>query len=226
MKLLFGGSFNPVHIGHLLIARDVLEDFGLEEVIFVPAYIQPLKGELLIPPEIRLKALKAAVESEPRFKVWDYELKKGGISYTYQTLEEFHRVYGEEPVFMMGADSFKTFHLWKRPERILELSRILIVSRPGEEVNPEEVLKKLKLNTPVVRFKRRKASLDGWRVALYKGRLIEISSTEIRERLKSGKPISYMVPEKVEEIVRRWREDALQENVQQNDAEGRSTTGA
>ncbi len=226
MKLLFGGSFNPVHIGHLLIARDVLEDFGFEEVIFVPAYIQPLKGELLIPSEIRLEALKAAVASESRFKVWDYELKKGGISYTYQTLEEFHRVYGEEPVFMMGTDSFKSFHLWRKPERILELSRILIVSRPGEEVNPEEVLKKLNLNIPVARFKRGRALSTGWRIALYEGRLIEISSTEIRERLKSGKPISYMVSEKVEEIVRRWREDALQENVQQNDAEGRSTTGA
>ena len=225
MKLLFGGSFNPVHIGHLLIARDVLEDFGFKEVLFVPANVQPLKGELLIPPEVRLKALKSAVEPEPRFKVWDYELKKGGISYTYQTLEEFHRVYGEEPVFMMGTDSFKSFHLWKRPERILELSRILIVSRPGEEVNPEEVLKKLNLNLniPVARFKRRKASLDGWRVALYEGRLIEISSTEIRERLKSGKPISYMVPEKVEEIIRRWREDALQSNVQEDDTKGRST---
>ncbi len=226
MKLLFGGSFNPVHIGHLLIARDVLEDFGFEEVLFVPANVQPLKGELLIPSEIRLEALKAAVEPEPRFKVWNYEIKKGGISYTYQTLEEFHKVYGEEPVFMMGTDSFKSFHLWRKPERILELSRILIVSRPGEEVNPEEVLKKLNLKTPVARFKRRKASLEGWRVALYEGRLIEISSTEIRERLKSGKPISYMVPEKVEETIRRWREDALQSNVQKDDLKGYSSTGA
>ena len=225
MKLLFGGSFNPVHIGHLLIARDVLEDFGFEEVIFVPANVQPLKGELLIPLEVRLKALKSAVEPESRFRVWDYELKKGGISYTYQTLEEFHRVYGEEPVFMMGADSFKSFHLWKRPERILELSKILIVSRPKEEINPEEIMKKLELNVPVARFKRGRVDSTGWRVALYEGRLIEISSTEIRERLKSGKPISYMVPEKVEEIIRRWREDALQSDVQEDDLKGRSTTG-
>ncbi len=213
MKLLFGGSFNPVHTGHLLIARDVLEDFGFEEVIFVPAYVQPLKGELLIPPEVRLKALEAAAEREPHFKVWDYELRKGGISYTYQTLEEFHRVYDEEPVFMLGADSFKSFHLWKKPEKILELSRILIVSRPGEEIDIEEVLEKIGVSVPFKEFRRGETSLNGWRVALYKGRLIEISSTEIRERLKSGKPISYMVPEKVEEIIRRWREDALQQDV-------------
>ncbi len=213
MKLLFGGSFNPVHIGHLLVARDVLEDFGFEEVIFVPANVQPLKGELLLPPEVRLKALKIAVERESRFNVWDYELKKGGVSYTYQTLEEFHRVYGEEPVFMMGADSFKSFHLWKKPERILELSRILIVSRPGEEVDVEKVLKRIGVSIPFKEFRRGEAFLNGWRVVLYKGRLVEISSTEIRERLKSGKPISYMVPEGVEEIIRRWREDALQQDV-------------
>ncbi len=213
MKLLFGGSFNPVHLGHLLVARDVLEDFGFEEVIFVPANVQPLKGELLIPPEVRLKALEAAVEREPRFKVWDYELKKGGVSYTYQTLEEFYRVYGEEPVFMMGADSFKSFHLWKKPEKILELSKLLVVSRPGEEVDVERVLKRIGVSVPFKEFRRGEASLKGWRVALYIGRLVELSSTEIRERLKSGKPITFMLPERSEEIIRRWREDALQQDV-------------
>jgi len=213
LKLLFGGSFNPVHLGHLLIARDVLEEFGFGEVIFIPANIQPLKGELFIPPEVRLRALKEAVKLEPRFKVWDYELKKGGVSYTYETLEEFHRLYGEEPVFMMGTDSFKSFPKWKKPERILELSKVLVVSRPGEEVDLESVLRKIGVKVPTAELKRGEAGLNGWRVALYRGRLVEISATEIRERLKSGRPITYMVPERVEEILRRWREDALQQNV-------------
>ena len=204
MKVLFGGSFNPVHVAHLIVARDVLEDFGFSEVIFVPANVQPLKGELYIPAHIRLKALKAAVEGEKGFSVWDCEIRRGGTSYTYQTLKVFRELYKEEPVFMMGADSFLTFHLWKKPREILRLSRILVVSRPGCNFNPGEVLARLGVNLKVARFKRGSAEREGWRVAVYDGRLLEISSTEIRKRLKSGRPISYLVPNGVEEVIREW----------------------
>jgi len=81
LKALFGGSFNPVHVGHLIIARDIFETFGFEEIIFVPAYLQPLKDKLFLPPELRLELLKASIEGEKGFSVWDYEIRKGGISY-------------------------------------------------------------------------------------------------------------------------------------------------
>ena len=213
MKVLFGGSFNPVHNGHLILARDVLEDFGFSEVLFVPANVQPLKGKLLIPPKVRLRALEKAVEGERGFSVWRYELEKGGISYTYETLKAFRKTFGEEPVFMMGADSFLSFNSWRNPKGILELSRLLIVSRPGFEVNPEEVLKGMGINLKVERFKRGKGEIGDWRVAVYEGRLLEISSTEIRERIKSGKSIKYFVPEAVEEEIRRWWRNGLQKDV-------------
>lgn len=204
MKVLFGGSFNPVHVAHLIIARDVLEDFGFSEVIFVPANVQPLKGELFIPPEVRLKALKSAVEKCREFSVWDYEIKKGGVSYTYQTLRTFREQFKQEPIFMMGADSFLTFHLWRKPEEILKLSRILVVSRPGYDFDPNDVLRKLDIRVDVKVFERGRAEKTGWRIAIYRGRLLEISSTEIRERLKSNKPISHLVPEAVEEVIGKW----------------------
>ncbi len=210
MRALFGGSFNPVHNGHLILARDVLEDFGLEEVIFVPANLQPLKGELSIPPKVRLEVLRASVSLEPRFRVWDYEIKKGGVSYTHQTLEEFHRLYGQKPLFIMGADSFNTLPLWEEPLRVLELADLLVLSRPGFEPQVDKVKRELGVEFSVGYFERGKVKVKGElpKVSIYRGRLIQLSATEIRDRLKSGKPISYMLPERGEEILRRWK-DAL-----------------
>ena len=217
MIALFGGSFNPVHNGHLIVGRDVLEDFNFKEVWFVPARVQPLKGELTLPASVRLEALKEAVALEPRFKVWDYELREEGPSYTYRTLEAFWQLYGEKPAFVMGADSFNSFHLWKNPRRILSLARLVVVSRPGYPLAVEKVEEALGLRLKFVRVRRGRVSLPReWQVALYEGRLLEISATEIRERLFSGRSISYFLPERVEKIVRRWR-DGLRQNVQQND---------
>ncbi len=213
MRALFGGSFNPVHNGHLILARDILEDFSLSEVIFVPAMVQPLKGKLLIPPEVRLKALKAAVSLQEGFRVWSYEVEKGGISYTYDTLREYHRIYRERPYFIMGADSFATFHLWRNPKGILRLSRLIVVSRPNFNLNFRKVLLRVDPGAKVLEVERGgvdfKPSAD---VIIYRGRLLEISSTEIRKRLREGKSVSYFLPESSLEVIRRWQ-DALQKDV-------------
>ena len=215
MIALFGGSFNPVHFGHLILARDVLETLGLEKIVFVPAYLQPLKGELFIPPDIRLKLLKVSIKGEERFEVWDYEIRKGGVSYTVETLREFHRLYGEKPIFVMGADAFNSFYFWKEPEEILKLARILVLLRPGYRLNLEEVLSKLgvTLRCVTVEYGEEFSLSDDVDLLVFKGRAIEISSTEIRNRLKSGRPISYLLPEEAEEILRRWWKDVFQKDV-------------
>ncbi|WP_457677950.1 nicotinate (nicotinamide) nucleotide adenylyltransferase [Thermovibrio sp.] len=206
MRALFGGSFNPVHNGHLIVARDILEDFSLQEVIFVPAYLQPLKGELSISPEVRLEVLKSAVSLEEKFKVWDYEIRKGGISYTYQTLLKFKELHGERPFFIMGADSFNSFHLWKEPLKILELSTLIVVLRPGFVVKLKEVERALGRSLKTLSVKRGEVELPRElpEVIFYEGRLIEISSTEVRERLKLGLPLSYLLPERALQTLRRF----------------------
>ena len=213
MRALFGGSFNPIHNGHLILARDILEDFSLEEVIFVPAMIQPLKGELLIPAEVRLKALEVAISLQEGFSLWSYEIEKGGVSYTYDTLLEYHKLYGERPYFIMGADSFSTFHLWKNPKEILKLSRLIVALRPNVELDFHKVLSKVKPKARVLEVERGSVDLKpSADVIIYRGRLLDVSSTEIRQRLREGKSISYFLPESSLEVIRRWK-DALQENV-------------
>jgi nicotinate-nucleotide adenylyltransferase len=217
LKALFGGSFNPVHVGHLIVARDILETFELEEIIFIPAYLQPLKDKLLLPPELRLELLKASIEGEKGFSIWDYEIKKGGISYTVDTLREFWKIHREKPVFIMGADSFESFHRWKEPIEILRLTKIIVVKRPGYEINVRETARKIGYPVKFSEVSRGEPidsnifnEID---VLIYSGRLIEVSSTEIRSRLKSGKSIRYFLTEKSEEILRRWQRNVLQKDV-------------
>ena len=217
LKALFGGSFNPVHVGHLIIARDILETFGFEEIIFVPAYLQPLKDKLFLPPELRLELLKASIEGEKGFSVWDYEIKKGGISYTVDTLREFWRIHREKPVFIMGADSFESFHRWKEPTEILRLTKVIVIKRPGYKINVKEIAQKIGYPIKFSEVSKGKPIdsniLNEIDVLIYSGRLIEICSTEIRNRLKLGKSIRYFLTDKSEEILRRWQENAFQKDV-------------
>ena len=196
-EALFGGSFNPVHIGHLVIARDVLESFELDRVIFVPAKIQPLKGKLSLPSSLRLKLLQVAVEDVDYFSVWDYELKKDGVSYTVDTLKEYIRLKNRQPVFVMGSDSFNSLHLWKSPEEILNIAKIIVVKRPESNLDVDKILKKVGVRKKV-KFSniKEKNSLSEADIFILDGRLIEISSTEIRKRLEEKKDIRFLVPDR------------------------------
>lgn len=201
-------------MGHLITARDVLETFNLKEVIFVPANSQPLKKPLLIPPEIRLKLIEVSIKEEGLFSVWDYEIKKGGESYTVETLKAYALKFKEKPFFIMGSDSFKSFHLWKEPEKILTLARLIVVKRAGDKTD----LTKQAFKFPTIKWKTVKlgekvADFEKYNCFFFEGRQIEISSTEIRNRLKEGKSIRYMVTEEAEKVLRRWWKNAFQKDV-------------
>ncbi len=187
MLVLFGGSFDPVHIGHVIIAREVKETLGVNKVIFVPAYKAPLKETHSATPQDRLNMLKLAVEREPYFEIEDCEVKRGGISYTVDTLKYILPKIKKKPFFLIGADSVLKLHLWKDPLKVLELSRLAIVDREGKI---KEVRNYLREHFPYVK--------EGEEVLFLPIRRIDISATEIRKRVKEGKSIYCMVPEKVE----------------------------
>ncbi|RUM31581.1 MAG: nicotinate (nicotinamide) nucleotide adenylyltransferase [Aquifex sp.] len=192
MRIIFGGSFDPVHIGHIILARDVFEHFKAKEVVFVPTYQAPLKEKHRASAEDRLNMLRLALEKEPHFTVEDYEIRRKGISYTVYTLRYLKEKYkGDELFLLLGSDSFLKFHMWKNPNEILKLAKIIVVERQGML---EEVKRYTREYFPQLK--------EGKNIFFFKSRRIDISSTEIRKRISEGKSVYCMVPEKVEEYIR------------------------
>lgn len=190
MKIFFGGSFDPVHIGHLLIARDVKEALNFEKVVFLPAFQAPLKDPHLASPKDRFYMLKLATKDLEGYEVSSLEIERGGISYTVDTARYLYKLYGERPFFLVGADSFLSLHLWKDPLDLLSLARFVIVDREGKR---ERLKNYIKENFPSL-----KEDEDFF---LFLVRRIDVSSTEIRERIRNGKSIKWLVPEEVEKYI-------------------------
>ncbi|RMH80424.1 MAG: nicotinate (nicotinamide) nucleotide adenylyltransferase [Acidobacteria bacterium] len=193
MRLFFGGSFDPVHLGHLLVAVDVKEKLEARELIFIPAFQAPLKDTHMASPEDRLRMLELCVEGLEGFGVSDTEIRRGGISYTVDTAKELMNVYGERQSFIVGGDSFLSFHLWREPFEILRMARLVIVNREGE--NRERISAYIRKNFPWLR--------EGEDYIILEVRRIDLSSTEVRNRLRQGKSIRWMVPREVEEYIRK-----------------------
>ncbi len=190
MHLFFGGSFDPIHIGHLIVGMDVLEKIKAEKLTFIPAYQAPLKDPHQASPEDRLKMIELAIKGYGQFQVSNIEINRGGISYTVDTVTELSKIYGEKPHIVIGADSVLSLHLWKNPQELVSSTCLVIVDRLGKE---KEVLRYLKNTFPYLRENRD--------YILLKARRIDVSSTEIRERVKLGKSIKWLVPESVEDYI-------------------------
>lgn len=169
---ILGGSFDPIHHGHLILARAAREELGLDRVIFVPAHVSPHKtGTPPAAPEDRLAMVRLAVENEPGFEASDIELRRDPPSFTVDTLREFKdRHPDDELVLLIGADNAKGFHTWKDPDGIGRLASLAVLDRAGG------------------------ASEHGWPVIR---RQIDISSTDIRVRVATGRSIRYLTPGRV-----------------------------
>jgi nicotinate-nucleotide adenylyltransferase len=176
---LFGGSFDPPHVGHLLAAGDAFETLRLDKLIFIPAAVQPLKTDVQpAPAHHRLTMLRLLVGSDERFAVDAVEIERAGVSYTVDTLETFaQRFPRAELFFLIGVDAMATFDAWRDPRRILALARLAILRRPGGPVGEVNV--------------GRAGTIE------LATRLVDVSSTEIRERVRAGKSIRGFVPESV-----------------------------
>lgn len=186
---VFGGSFDPVHMGHLTIAQDAVEQLELDRLIFVPAAVPPHKqSHTLADGKHRLEMLRLAAESNPAFEVSDMELKRGGVSYTFETMQQVQAEHpGAELFFIIGLDSLVELHLWRDIDALLEQCTVVPFARGGE--NPQDAADKIRLS-------------GDWKAKLMKRLIriheIEISASEIRMRLAEGLSIRYLVPPEVE----------------------------
>jgi nicotinate-nucleotide adenylyltransferase len=183
---IFGGTFDPPHIGHLLIAQTVFESENFERLIFVPANISPTKkDETSSSTKTRLKMLEISLINNTNFEISDIEIKREGISYTVDTLEEFvssSNLDKKDLFFLMGSDTLRNFHTWKDPERIMELCNIIVAIRPG--FTPSDIPQWILDNVRFANIPR-----------------FEVSSTIIKARWREGKTIRYMVPKEVWEYI-------------------------
>ncbi len=184
---LFGGTFDPIHLGHLLLAESCREACGLDRVWFVVSGSPPHKRGDRTPVADRLEMVRIAVAGNAAFEVSEIEANGDGPHYSFETLEAIHRERPDDDLFfLIGADSLADLPLWRRPERIAELATIVVVNRPG--IDPAVEAPDLGPNArPIVRVDVPP---------------IGIASTDLRRRLAEGRTIRYMVPRGVEAYIR------------------------
>lgn len=173
---LFGGTFDPVHIGHLLMARTAMEQMHLEKVIFIPSCVPPHKKTTpLFSATDRMKMVRRAIRGVPEFELSDFEIVKGGKSYSVDTVRHFQECFPEAILyFILGGDALKTLDSWRDIEVLNQMCSFVSVNRPGYPRGD-------------IKFKYHAVTMNG----------IEMSSTEIRKRILSGKSIQFLVPDNV-----------------------------
>jgi nicotinate-nucleotide adenylyltransferase len=200
---LFGGTFNPIHLGHLRAAEEAREALGLERVIFVPSADPPLKrgGACLAPARLRLAWVERAIAGNPGFAVDALELERAGPSYSVDTLRAFgERLAPGRPVFVIGSDAFAELGLWREPKTLLALAHFAVVTRPPHaaatlaDAIPAELAAELVL-APGGREARHRTA--GTWLRLVPISALEISSTDVRRRLSEGRSVRYLLPEPV-----------------------------
>ncbi len=182
---VFGGTFDPIHWGHLLVAEVARQLLDLHRVFFVPARVPPHKGTLLTSAEHRVRMVSLACAGNPHFEVSDVEIRREGPSYTVDTLRILRAASpaGAEFFLMMGTDSAKDLGSWKDHETLLDESQVVVLSRPGarEDSIPTDI---------------------GRRLTILPTPLVQVSSTDIRRRTGAGDSIRYMVTDDVEKYIR------------------------
>ena len=196
---IFGGSFDPVHYGHLILAEQCLEQARLDRILFMPAAVSPLKSDGPIANDKqRAEMLSLALAGHPHFEITTIELERGGTSYTVNSLNELNSKCADDELFLlMGEDSLDSFGQWKEPNEICSLATPLVVRRPGaKNVN----------DSPAVDLTPLKAYMDDnqWEAVQQlsiQSRWIDISGTEIRHRVGEEKSIRFLLPRAVEKFI-------------------------
>ncbi|MBA5849911.1 nicotinate-nucleotide adenylyltransferase [Clostridium sp. cel8] len=193
-KAIFGGTFDPLHNGHIHIAYEALYKLNLDEVIFMPSGNPPHKMENEVTDaSLRYNMVKKAVEKEDKFKVSCYEMKDNSVSYTYKTLAHFNKVdKNVEWYFLTGVDCLMDVEEWNNPSGIFKLCKFIVFNRPGfskESIENQKIYIENKYSADII-------FLDA--------PLLDISSTSIRENIRIGRNVSYLLPESVYDIIKKY----------------------
>lgn len=199
----FGGTFDPIHYGHLMLAEQCREQAGLDRVLFVPASQSPLKSSgPQVADKHRLEMLSLAIAGHPNFEISTTEVDRGGQSFTVDTLQELKTEHPDSELFLLiGEDSLQTFDRWKEPKTICELAMPLICRRPDAGTKSDQEKVDLSLLQPFMD----EQSLAKTRQAAIVSRLIEISGTDIRDRIAKDQSIRYLLPRSVEKYIETQR---------------------
>lgn len=176
---VFGGTFDPPHIGHLIVSQEVCAALSLDRLLLVPAASPPHKRDRAVsPPDVRRRMLEAAIAGNDRFEISDLELRREGPSYTVDTLRTLRETHAGPLFLVMGADQYGELPTWREPDEIRRLADIVVLSRAGLDVDDD--------GARYIRVTR-----------------IDVSSSEVRRRRRDGEPIRYLVPDAVRDIIER-----------------------
>lgn len=189
---IMGGTFNPIHMGHLIAAQEVLNEMNIDRIIFIPTGDPPHKNKVeVIPATDRYEMVKLAVKSNEEFEVSNIEIKRAGKTYSYDTLKELHNIYyGTQFYFIIGFDTLKEIDTWKNIDDVCRMTNFIVVNRGN---NSKEIIEEIKIKEEKYKCK----------FILVKIPDIEISSTDIRNRIKKNKSIKYLVTDEVEEYIKK-----------------------
>jgi nicotinate-nucleotide adenylyltransferase len=203
---LFGGTFNPIHLGHLRGAEQIREAFGLQEVIFIPAALPPHKvTEKIIEAQHRLEMVKRAIQKNPYFSASDVELRRSGKSYSIDTIRYFRERHQSSLFFfILGRDAFVEIETWKEYQHLFSLCNFIVMTRPGFQKNsspsplPESLI-------PAFRYDEKAEAWvhsSGYTLFFKEITFLDISSTKVRETIRKGESVRYLIPPEVEAYVR------------------------
>lgn len=206
---IFGGTFNPIHVGHLRSAEEVVEALGLERMVFVPSSQPPHKtdhpDDRVAPAELRLAWTRAATAGNPRFEVDALEIERGGPSYSVDTLRQLSaQLAPQRPVFVIGHDAFIELGTWRDPKTILALSNLAVTTRPplarGSLVDWLPQCAKNEVEVAPDGLSAHHRSSETW-IRVVEISALDVSASEIRQRIRAGRSVRYLLPERVHDQV-------------------------
>ncbi|NMO94879.1 nicotinate-nucleotide adenylyltransferase [Paenibacillus lemnae] len=184
---IMGGTFDPIHIGHLMAAEAARDACGLEEVWFMPSHTPPHKQQAGVTGEMRLDMTEKAISSNPHFRLLDVEVKRQGVSYTVDTIRDLKKEWPEHDFhFIIGADMVNYLPKWNRIQELADMLSFIGLNRPGSPLDTEQLPDFLKRRVHIVDMP-----------------MLDISSSDIRHKAENGESIRYMVPDPVYEYISR-----------------------